>query len=147
MTALSPLAEVARSRALRNCRLIDLPRFTDTRGHLTFVEAGVHIPFVVQRVYYMYGVPGHAERGGHAYRELQQVVIAVAGRFEAVLTDGHAERRFVLDRPDVGLYLDPCIWRRLVGFSEDAVCLVLASRHFDASEREDDFERYRRDAR
>ena len=127
---------------LTHCRIVTLPRVTDHRGHLTFVEANRDVPFAIERVYYLYGVPADQVRGGHAYDRLEQVLIAVAGHFDVVLADGATEQRMRLDRPDAGLYVPPRAWRTLTNFSPDALCLVLASRHYDETDCERDFAAY-----
>ena len=116
------------------CRLIDLPRITEPRGNLTFVEGGRHIPFELRRVYYLYDVPGGAERGGHAHRSLEQVIIALSGSFDVVLDDGFESRRYHLNRSYSGLYVPAMIWRDLNNFSSGSVCLVLASAPFDETD-------------
>ena len=123
--------------SLAACRILDLPRISDPRGNLTFVEAGNHIPFDIQRVYYLYDVPGGAERGGHAHKGLHQLIIAMSGSFDVVLDDGHAKRRIHLNRSYNGLYVCPMIWRELDNFSSGSVCMVLASNRYD----EDDYYR------
>lgn len=121
--------------SISHCKLISLPKFSDDRGHLTFVENGNHIPFDMQRVYYLYGVEEGIERGAHAHKELHQLIIAIAGSFDLVLDDGVSKQSHHLNRPDQGLYVCPMIWRDLNNFSSGAVCLVLASHRFD----EDDY--------
>lgn len=113
--------------SLEDCRIIDLPKICDPRGNLTFVEGMNHIPFDVKRVYYLYDVPGGAERGSHAHQKLEQFIIAMSGSFDVVLNDGRVEKRFTLNRSYYGLYVSPMMWRRLDNFSSGAVCLVLAS--------------------
>ena len=112
-------------------RLIDLPKVPNLRWNLTFIEGARHIPFAIQRVYYLYDVPGGAERGGHAYRELQQLIIAMSGSFDVVLDDGYQKQRFHLNRSYYGLYIPPLIWREIDNFSSGAVCLALASEPYD----------------
>ena len=119
---------------LSDCRLIDLPRINDPRGNLTFLEGGRHVPFAIERVYYLYDVPAGAERGGHAHKELQQLILAVAGSFDVCLDDGREKKRIRLDRPDQGLYICPMIWRTLENFAPASVCLVLASLPYDESD-------------
>ena len=122
---------------LKECRIIDLPKISDPRGNLTFIEGERHIPFDIQRVYYLYDVPGGAERGGHAHKGLHQLIIAMSGSFDVVLDDGYQKKRFHLNRSYYGLYLCPMIWRELDNFSSGSVCLVLASNLYD----EDDYYR------
>jgi len=124
------------------CRVIELPRVTDPRGNLTFVEGGRHAPFDIRRVYYLYDVPGGAERGGHAHRGLQQLLIAMSGSFDVLLDDGSARRRFHLNRSYYGLYVAPMIWRELDNFSSGSVCLVLASELYDEADYYRDYQQY-----
>jgi hypothetical protein len=131
----SALTTEARGRRrpgrLRGCRLLELPRITDPRGNLTFIEAEAHAPFEIRRVYYLYDVPAGAERGGHAHLTLHQLIIPLSGSFDVILDDGRAWKRFRLDRPYRGLYLAPMVWRELSNFSSGSVCLVLASAPYD----------------
>lgn len=128
--------------SIEYCDLIDLPKIEDARGNLTFVEGRQHIPFDIKRVYYLYDVPGGAERGGHAHKELQQLIIAMAGSFDVVLDDGHEKKRFHLNRSYYGLYVCPMIWRELDNFSSGSVCLVLASNRYDESDYYRDYQQY-----
>ena len=127
---------------LGDCRIIDLPKIADPRGNLTFVEACVHVPFAIERVYYLYDVPGGAERGGHAHKELHQLIIAMSGSFDVVLDDGREKQRFHLNRSYYGLYICPMIWRELDNFSSGSVCLVLASNRYDESDYYRDYQAY-----
>lgn len=119
---------------LADCRQIDLPKITDVRGNLTFVEGGEHVPFDIKRVYYLYDVPGGADRGAHAHRRLHQFIICMSGSFDLVLNDGLAERRFHLNRSYYGIYVCPMMWRYLDNFSSGSVCMVLASEKYDESD-------------
>lgn len=119
------------------CQMVDLPKITDARGNLTFIEGGNHIPFDIERVYYLYDVPGGAERGGHAHKGLKQLIIAMSGSFDVVLDDGVNKKRVHLNRSYSGLYVCPMIWRELDNFSSGSVCMVLASNRYD----EDDYYR------
>ena len=116
------------------CQIIDLPKITDPRGNLTFVETGRQIPFAIQRVYYLYDVPGGSERGGHAHKELSQLIIAMSGSFDVVLDDGEKKKRVHLSRSYYGLYVCPMIWRELDNFSSGSVCMVIASNLYDESD-------------
>ena len=113
------------------CQMASLPKISDPRGNLTFIEGGTHIPFDIQRVYYLYDVPGGAERGGHAHKGLQQLIIAMSGSFDVVLDDGISKKRVHLNRSYSGLYVCPMIWRELDNFSSGSVCMVLASNKYD----------------
>jgi dTDP-4-dehydrorhamnose 3,5-epimerase-like enzyme len=116
------------------CKIIDLPKIQDPRGNLTFVEGGNQIPFDIQRVYYLYDVPGGAERGGHAHKGLHQLIIAMSGSFDVVLDDGKNKKRVHMNRSYNGLYVCPMIWRELDNFSSGAVLMVLASNKYDEAD-------------
>ena len=117
--------------SLNECRIIELPKITDPRGNLTFVEGGNHIPFDIRRAYYLYDVPGGSDRGSHAHKGLHQFVVAMSGSFDVILDDGDRQRRFHMNRSYYGLYICPMTWRKLDNFSSGSVCMVLASEHFD----------------
>ena len=119
---------------IADCKSIDLPKIADPRGNLTFVEGSQHIPFDIRRVYYLYDVPGGAERGGHAHKGLHQLIIAMSGSFDVVLDDGVEKKRVHLNRSYNGLYVCPMIWRELDNFSSGSVCMVLASNLYDESD-------------
>lgn len=128
---------------MENCKVIDLPKIADPRGNLTFIESGRHVPFNIQRVYYLYDVPGGAERGGHAHKALHQLVIAMSGSFDIALDDGREKKRFHLNRSYHGLYICPMIWREMDNFSSGAVCLVLASNLYDEADYYRNYEDFR----
>jgi hypothetical protein len=119
---------------IKACRLIELPKISDPRGSLTFIEGGHHVPFAIRRVYYLYDVPGGAERGGHAHKDLHQLIVAMSGSFDIVLDDGRQKKRIHLNRSYYGLYVCPMIWREMDNFSSGAVCLVLASERYSKSD-------------
>jgi len=119
---------------IENCRIIGLPKIQDPRGNLTFIEGGRHVPFDIKRVFYLYDVPGGAERGGHAHSRLQQMIIAMAGSFDVILDDGYVKQRFHLNRSFYGLYIEPMIWREMDNFSTGSVCMVLASEPYDETD-------------
>jgi hypothetical protein len=114
-----------------NCKLIELPKINDPRGNLTFIEAGRHIPFQIKRVFYLYDVPGGADRGGHALKNCHQFLIAMSGSFDVVVYDGKEKQKFQLNRSYYGLHLPPMIWREMDNFSSGSVCLALASEPYD----------------
>ena len=113
------------------CHIIQLPKLSDCRGKLSFVEGKHHIPFEIQRVYYLYDVPAGSKRGAHGHKKLQQLMIPLAGSFSITLDDGINKKSFHLTKSWEGLYISPMIWRELNDFSIDAVCLVLASDYYD----------------
>ena len=117
-----------------DCRLFALPRIDRPQGAITSVEGGATIPFEIARVYYIYDVVYGANRGGHAHKELQQVIVAVLGRLVVTVDDGAERRSIVLDRADQGLYVPRMIWRELEQFSSGAVCVVLASLAYDEAD-------------
>jgi hypothetical protein len=128
--------------SLTQCKVIDLPKIADPRGNLTFIEGGRHVPFDIKRVYYLYDVPGGAERGGHAHKNLHQLVIALSGSFDVVLDDGTQKKRFHLNRSYYGIYVCPMIWRELDNFSSASVCMVLASNLYDEADYYRDYQEY-----
>lgn len=119
---------------INKCKLIQLPRINDARGNLSFIEGGNHIPFDIRRVYYLYDVPGGAERGGHAHKGLHQLIIAMSGSFDVILDDGYEKKRIHLNRSYNGLYVCPMMWRELDNFSSGSVCMVLASSKYDEND-------------
>lgn len=110
---------------------INLPRIHDDRGDLTFVEGGNHIPFKIERVYYLYNVPVDSQRGGHAHRELEQVIFALSGSFRLTIDDGNTKSEHWLRDPSKGIYINNLNWREMDSFSQGAVCMVLASRPYE----------------
>jgi hypothetical protein len=120
--------------SIKQCSIVNLPKIADPRGNLTFIEGGRHVPFQIQRVYYLYDTPGGAERGGHAHKGLHQLIVAMSGSFDVMLDDGQEKKRFHLNRSYYGLYVCPMIWRELDNFSSGSVCMVLASNLYDESD-------------
>ena len=128
--------------SLDNCHMVELPKISDVRGNLTFIEGNNHIPFDIKRVYYLYDVPGGAERGGHGHKGLQQLIVAMSGSFDVVLDDGYEKKRIHLNRSYQGLYVCPMIWRELDNFSSGSVCMVLASNNYDESDYYRDYDQF-----
>jgi dTDP-4-dehydrorhamnose 3,5-epimerase-like enzyme len=108
-------------------KLVNLKEIPDPRGKLTVIESLKDVPFDIKRIYYIYGVSPATSRGFHAHKTLSQVVIAVSGEFKIELNDGQTTKRFLMNKPNIGLFIPPGIWREMFDFSVDAVCLVLAS--------------------
>jgi hypothetical protein len=125
------------------CQVVELPRIERPEGNLTPVEGGVTIPFLIARVYYIYDLVGGAERGGHAHRALEQVIVAAMGGFTVILDDGQRRREVELNRAYRGLYVPRMVWRELVNFTSGAVCVVLASLPFDEHDYIREYEEYR----
>lgn len=132
-----------------DCTIIELDKHhSDRKGNISVVENSKDVPFDVKRTYYLYDVPGGESRGGHAHRELRQLIVAASGSFTVTLDDGNVKRTFTLNRPYQGLYIVPGIWRTLDDFSSGAVCLVLASEKYDEQDyiREyEEFKKYKKD--
>ena len=118
---------------INDCRIIDIRKYTDTRGYLSVIEEGEDIPFEIKRIYYLYMVP-EAARGSHAHKQLQQLMIATSGSVHVTLDDGIEKKTFVLERPWKGLYVAPGMWRDLDNFAGGTVCMVLASEKYKADD-------------
>ena len=129
---------------LDDCRIIELPKISNPQGNLTFVESDNHIPFDIKRVYYVYDVPGGAERGGHAHKELHQLIIAMSGSFDITLDDGKNKKKFHLSRSYYGLYVCPMIWREMDNFSSNSVLMVLASNKYSEEDYYRDYDDFMR---
>jgi len=110
-----------------DCTILDIGKIKNDAGNITVVEKKVQIPFDVARIYYLYDVPGGESRGGHAHKELQQLIIAASGSFDIIVDDGNVKRTFHLSRPNIGLYMPSGLWRELDNFSSGSICMVLAS--------------------
>ena len=128
---------------VEDCKQIQLPKIYDSRGCLTFIEGSHHVPFDIRRVYYLYDVPGAGERGGHAHKNLQQLLIALSGSFDVHLDDGVSRKSVGLNRPWTGLLIPRMIWREINNFSGGSVCLVLASLNYDESDYYRDYGAFR----
>lgn len=119
---------------IQSVELFTLPRIHNNSGTLTAIEGLTHIPFAIERVFYLYNVPDGAKRGGHAHHTLHQLIIAAAGSFDVIVDNGRARSTFSLNRSYLGLYIPPLHWQDLVNFSTGAVCLVLTSAPYDESD-------------
>jgi hypothetical protein len=122
--------------------IIQLPKLLDDRGNLSFIEEERHIPFKIQRTYWIYYVPGGERRGGHAYSDLQEFIVALSGSFDVVLHDGQKEMRFHLNRSYYGLYIPKMMWRELENFSTNSLALILADKKYDAGAYIRDFDEF-----
>ena len=126
--------------------IINLPKFEDPRGNLSFIEENSHIPFKIARTYWIYDVPGGEVRGGHAFKEQQELIVALSGSFDVVVDDGREKQVFSLNRSYYGLYIPAGYWRQMQNFSTNSLALVLSSTHYDEDDyiREyDDYLKYR----
>ncbi len=132
-----------RSR-IEQCRIIDLPKIMDDRGNLSFMESSRHVPFAIRRSYWIYDVPGGESRGSHAYRELEEFVVALSGSFEVFLDDGVHQKVVTLNRAYYGLYVPSMIWRRLQNFSTNSVAFIVASRSYSEGDYIRDYEEFRK---
>jgi oxalate decarboxylase/phosphoglucose isomerase-like protein (cupin superfamily) len=120
-------------------KIIHLPKFLDPRGNLSFIEDNKQIPFEIARTYWIYDVPGGESRGGHAYHELQEFIVALSGSFDVILNDGNQEYRFNLNRSYYGLYVPKMMWRSMENFSTNSLALVVADKQYDESDYIRDF--------
>ena len=124
-------------------RIIDLPKIIDQRGNLSFVEENHHIPFKIARTYWIYDFPGGEKRGGHAYKENQEFIIALSGSFDVVLDDGKEKHTFQLNRSYYGLYVPKGLWRQMENFSTNSLALILASTSYDIEDYIYDYEEFK----
>ncbi len=129
---------------INQVKLLELPKILDERGNLSFVESEKHLPFNIKRAYWIYDVPGGEKRGGHAYHELQELVIALSGSFDILLDDGKNKKTFTLNRSYFGLYIPKLIWRQLENFSTNSLCFILASTDYDENDYIRDYYQYKK---
>lgn len=126
-----------------SAQIIKLPKILDSRGNLSFIEADKHIPFEILRSYWIYDVPGGEKRGGHAYKNNQEFIVALSGSFDVILNDGTTEKTFTLNRSYYGLYVPKMMWRQMVNFSTNSLALILASTDFDISDYIYDYDEFK----
>ena len=124
-------------------RIIELPRFLDSRGNLSFVEQFTHIPFEIKRTYWIYDVPGGEARGGHAYKENQEFIIALSGSFDVIIDDGKEKKTYTLNRSYYGLYVPKGTWREMNNFSTNSLAVILSSTLYDKEDYIFDYEQYK----
>ena len=122
--------------------LINLPKIEDPRGNLSFIEEESHIPFKIERVYWIYDVPGGQVRGGHAFRTQQELIVALSGSFDVVIDDGRQKQKFHLNRSYFGLFVPAGFWRQMEDFSTNSLALVASSTHFDNNDYIRDYEQF-----
>ena len=128
--------------SIKDVKILELPKFADPRGNLSFVEQDKHIPFVIRRTYWLYDVPGGECRGGHAYRENQEFIVALSGSFDVVLDDGTEKKTFTLNRSYYGLYVPKGLWREMENFSTNSLAMILSSTDYDANDYVRDYDEF-----
>jgi hypothetical protein len=136
--------ETFKLSSLNDCKILQLPVINNRAGNITAINNQTEIPFETKRVYYLYDVPGGAERGGHAHKDLKQLLIAGSGSFEIEINDGIESKTIQLNRPNVGIIIVPGIWRELKNFSSGAICIVLASELYDPNDYVRDFNKFKK---
>jgi len=119
---------------LNQVKLLNLPKFEDNRGNLSFVEEFNQIPFEIKRTYWIYDVPGGQVRGGHAFKEQEEIIIALSGSFDVIVDDGHEKRTFSLSRSYYGLFIPSKLWRSMENFSTNALALVISSTNYSKND-------------
>lgn len=119
---------------INDCKIIELPRFLDARGNLTFIEQNNHIPFKIERTYWIYDVPGGEERGGHAFKQNEEFIVALSGAFNVVVDDGIQKKTFFLNRSYYGLYIPTGLWRTIENFSTNSLALEFGSIHYEQND-------------
>lgn len=123
-------------------RLVELPRFYDPRGNLSFAEQNNHVPFAIQRTYWIYDVPGGENRGGHAYKLTSEFIIAISGGFDVTVDDGKRSKTFTLNRSYYGLYIPKGLWRQMENFSTNSLALEFADTKYDRNDYIEDYDEY-----
>jgi dTDP-4-dehydrorhamnose 3,5-epimerase-like enzyme len=133
--------------SIENCKLIEIPKISDPRGNLTFVEQNNHVPFEIKRIFYVYDIPTAESRGAHAHKENEQFMICLSGSLDVCLDDGFEKKTIHLNRPWQGLYIPPMIWASENNFDPGTLYIVLASELYDADDYHRDYEKYLQEAR
>ena len=128
--------------SILDCKIINLPRFLDPRGNLSFAEQNNHVPFEIKRTYWIYDVPGGENRGGHAFKETEEFIIALSGAFDVIVDDGNERKIFSLNRSYYGLYIPKGMWREIVNFSTNSLALEFASTVYDETDYVRDYDEY-----
>lgn len=128
---------------VKDCKILDLPKIADGRGNLSIIEQFKQIPFEIKRTYWIYDVPGGCERGGHAYKQNTEFIVALSGSFDVVINDGYEEKSFHLNRSYMGLLVPKGLWRVMNNFSTNSLALILADTDYDANDYIMDYEDYR----
>lgn len=123
-------------------QIINLPKILDSRGNLSFIEQGNHIPFVIHRTYWLYDVPGGEFRGGHAYKENQEFIVALSGSFDVILDDGKEKKTFSLNRSYYGLYVPKGLWREMDNFSTNSLAMIISSTDYDENDYIRDYDEF-----
>ena len=127
---------------INDVKLIELPKFADPRGNLSFAEQNNHVPFTIRRTYWIYDVPGGESRGGHAYKETSEFIIAISGGFDVTVDDGKEKNTFTLNRSYYGLYIPKGLWRKMDNFSTNSFALEFADTKYDRNDYVEDYDEY-----
>ena len=128
---------------MSSIKLIQLPKFLDARGNLSFIEQENHIPFKIQRTYWIYDVPGGEKRGGHAYKENEELIVALSGSFDVIVDDGKEKKTFSLNRSYYALYIPKGTWREMQNFSTNSLALILSSTKYDENDYIRDYDEFK----
>lgn len=128
---------------VNDVKIVELPKFLDTRGNLSFAEQNNHIPFEIKRTYWIYDVPGGESRGGHAYRKNQEFIVALSGAFDIIVDDGKNQKKFTLNRSYYGLYVPAGLWRTMENFSTNSLALEFGSEHYSKEDYIRDYEQFK----
>lgn len=124
-------------------KIISLPKFLDARGNLSFIEQENHVPFIIQRIYWIYDVPGGEKRGGHAYKENEELIVALSGSFDVIVDDGKEQKTFSLNRSYYALYIPKGTWREMQNFSTNSLALILSSTKYDENDYIRDYDEFK----